>query len=76
MSKNDKRVLVLALDGENPWPHYARAGGVFLRALFEAVGRGETGMEPVPLRELADPDRARPLPRLHPGVHSPAGNTF
>ncbi len=66
--------VVLALDGENPWPHYARAGGVFLRTLFEAIGRGETGMEPVPLRELAEAGRAAPLPRLHPG--SWIGGTF
>ncbi len=66
--------VVLALDGENPWPHYARAGGVFLRTLFDAVGRGETGMDAVPLAALADPERARPLPRLHPG--SWIGGTF
>ena len=66
--------VVIALDGENPWAHYAHAGGAFLRTLFGAVARGETGMDPVPLRDLADPGRARPLPRLHPG--SWIGGTF
>jgi hypothetical protein len=65
---------VLALDGENPWPHYAEGGGTFLRAFFSAVNRGDTGFEPATLAELVDRADPSQLPRLHPG--SWIGGTF
>ena len=33
------RPAPVALDGENPWEHYPRAGARFLRALYGALGR-------------------------------------
>ncbi len=66
--------VVLALDGENPWPHYAEGGGEFLRELFAAVNRGDAGMEPATLASIANPQEAARLPRLHPG--SWIGSTF
>ncbi|OLC55404.1 MAG: hypothetical protein AUH92_02220 [Acidobacteria bacterium 13_1_40CM_4_69_4] len=35
----DGPLVLVALDGENPWEHYPRAGGPFLRALYGAVRR-------------------------------------
>ncbi len=32
-------LVLLALDGENPWEHYPRAGAGFLRALYAALSR-------------------------------------
>jgi alpha-amylase/alpha-mannosidase (GH57 family) len=34
------RLVLVALDGENPWEHYPDAGGPFLRALYGAAGPG------------------------------------
>ena len=66
--------VVLALDGENPWPHYPRAGGTFLRTLFSGIANGEAGLTPATLREVAGAARADTLERLHPG--SWIGGTF
>ncbi len=66
--------LVLALDGENPWPHYPEGGGTFLRELFTAINNGDTGLEPATLAELAERAAPSKLPRLHPG--SWIGGTF
>jgi len=33
-------LVLVALDGENPWEHYPDAGGPFLRALYAAAGPG------------------------------------
>lgn len=33
------RLLLVALDGENPWEHYPQAGGPFLRALYGRLSR-------------------------------------
>jgi alpha-amylase/alpha-mannosidase (GH57 family) len=33
------RLVLVALDGENPWDHYPQAGGAFLRALYGALPR-------------------------------------
>lgn len=33
------RLALVALDGENPWEHYPRAGARFLRALYGALAR-------------------------------------
>jgi alpha-amylase/alpha-mannosidase (GH57 family) len=37
----DAGLLLVALDGENPWEHYAQAGGDFLRALYGALSKTE-----------------------------------
>jgi alpha-amylase/alpha-mannosidase (GH57 family) len=61
------RMLLVALDGENPWEHYPRAGARFLRALYGALGR-EPAIAATTVREaIADcPERGR-LARLRAG---------
>jgi alpha-amylase/alpha-mannosidase (GH57 family) len=59
--------IVIALDGENPWPHYARGGGDFLRVLFEQLAGGGPELEPATLGSLSGRLAPTPLPRLHPG---------
>jgi alpha-amylase/alpha-mannosidase (GH57 family) len=36
-SRAGRRMVLVALDGENPWEHYPQAGGPFLRALYGAL---------------------------------------
>jgi alpha-amylase/alpha-mannosidase (GH57 family) len=36
----ENALVLVALDGENPWEHYADAGGPFLRALYGALSNG------------------------------------
>jgi len=38
-SDPDRRILLVALDGENPWDQYPRAGARFLRALYAGALR-------------------------------------
>ena len=38
-SSGSGRLILVALDGENPWEHYPQAGGPFLRALYGALAR-------------------------------------
>jgi alpha-amylase/alpha-mannosidase (GH57 family) len=69
IAAGDGRDLVLiALDGENPWEYYAEGGGRFLQGLYGALSahpslRAATMNDC--LRELAD--RATPLPALRAG---------
>ena len=59
--------IVIALDGENPWPHYARGGGDFLRVLLEQLSESGPELAPATLGSLTDRLATSPLPRLHPG---------
>jgi alpha-amylase/alpha-mannosidase (GH57 family) len=59
--------VVIALDGENPWPHYARGGGDFLRVLLEQISESAPELVPATLGSLASRLAPSPLPRLHPG---------
>jgi alpha-amylase/alpha-mannosidase (GH57 family) len=59
--------IVLALDGENPWPHYPSCGGVFLRELMSRVNHAGPQLRPATLSEVAAELTPRELPRLHPG---------
>jgi alpha-amylase/alpha-mannosidase (GH57 family) len=61
------RMLLVALDGENPWEHYPRAGARFLRALYGALSRDKT-LAAVTVGEAisACPERGR-LKRLRAG---------
>jgi alpha-amylase/alpha-mannosidase (GH57 family) len=60
-------VVLVALDGENPWEHYSRAGARFLRALYGAVARGKAiACEPVGRAIARCPRRGR-LRRLRAG---------
>jgi alpha-amylase/alpha-mannosidase (GH57 family) len=65
--KGGGRMLLVALDGENPWEHYPRAGARFLRALYGALGR-ETELAAATVSEAiaACPERGR-LGRLRAG---------
>lgn len=56
----EARAVLLALDGENPWEHYADAGEGFLTALF-ASGRTHT------VQDFVDRVPARPMEALHTG---------
>ena len=59
--------IVIALDGENPWPHYARGGGDFLRVLLDELADSDTELAPATLGTLAERLAPSPLPRIHPG---------
>jgi alpha-amylase/alpha-mannosidase (GH57 family) len=39
-ASGENALVLVALDGENPWEHYADAGGPFLRALYGALAKG------------------------------------
>lgn len=52
--------VVLALDGENPWEHYADAGEAFLTAL---LGSGRTHT----VQDFVDAVPAQPIAALHTG---------
>lgn len=59
--------LVIALDGENPWLHYAEGGGRFLREMMSRLAEAGPALTAETLTEVsqrADPAR---LDRLHPG---------
>jgi alpha-amylase/alpha-mannosidase (GH57 family) len=64
---DDDAVVVLALDGENPWLHYPDGGGPFLRELMTALAEDGSGLEPETLGDLAAAARPQLLDRLHPG---------
>ena len=59
--------IVIALDGENPWPHFARAGGDFLRVLLGELAGSGPELVPATLGTLAGRLAPSPLPRIHPG---------
>jgi alpha-amylase/alpha-mannosidase (GH57 family) len=63
----DDAAIVVALDGENPWPHYPACGGVFLRELLSRLNEAGPDLEPVTLAEAARRVGVSTLPRLHPG---------
>jgi len=59
--------IVVALDGENPWLHYPRCGGTFLRELMARIGEHASELEPATLCQLSTRLPPRQLTRLHPG---------
>jgi len=63
----DDASIVVALDGENPWLHYAEAGGRFLRELMERLAHAGQQLRAATLTEVAGDRTAVELPRLHPG---------
>jgi alpha-amylase/alpha-mannosidase (GH57 family) len=63
----EEAAIVIALDGENPWPHYERAGGDFLRVLLAELAEPTPELAPATLSELTDRLEPAPLPRVHPG---------
>jgi alpha-amylase/alpha-mannosidase (GH57 family) len=68
----EARPLVLViLDGENPWEHYSDGGEGFLRGLYTSLASGEwNGMRlqaVTPGRELEEHPPAARLDRLHTG---------
>ena len=59
--------IVIALDGENAWSHYAEGGGRFLETLMGLINETTPELVPANLDTLScrlEPDT---LPRLHPG---------
>jgi UDPglucose--hexose-1-phosphate uridylyltransferase len=59
--------IVIALDGENPWPHFPQGGGRFLRELFERLNQSGPEIVPATLGTLSETAEASTLDRLHPG---------
>jgi UDPglucose--hexose-1-phosphate uridylyltransferase len=59
--------IVIALDGENPWPHFPQGGGRFLRELFERLNQSGPEIVPATLGALSETAEASTLDRLHPG---------
>jgi len=69
------RLVLVALDGENPWEHYPLAGGPFLRALYGALPRYPSVLcETVSEAIGRSPERGV-LRRLHSGswIHGDFG---
>jgi len=66
-SLREDAAIVIALDGENPWPHYPACGGVFLRELMSGVNHAGPALRPATLSEVAASLTPAELPRLHPG---------
>jgi alpha-amylase/alpha-mannosidase (GH57 family) len=61
-------LVAVILDGENPWEAYPGSGEPFLRALFEALSRGDGGVRPSAIGHyLRDHPAPAPLARLHSG---------
>jgi alpha-amylase/alpha-mannosidase (GH57 family) len=63
----DDAAIVIALDGENPWLHYAEAGGRFLRELMERLSHAGPQLRAATLTEVAGDLTPVELPGLHPG---------
>ena len=58
-------LVVVALDGENPWETFADAGGAFRRALREVLDEGM--VHPVRLDDMCDAPPVGKVTRLHSG---------
>ena len=63
----DDAAIVIALDGENPWPHFARAGGDFLRVLLGGLAEAGPELVPATLGTLTGRLAPATLPSVHPG---------
>jgi alpha-amylase/alpha-mannosidase (GH57 family) len=63
----EEATITIALDGENPWPHYPACGGVFLRELFARLTDGGPELTLATLAEVSGRSTPAILPRLHPG---------
>ncbi len=59
--------IVVALDGENPWLHYAEGGGRFLREMMGRLADAGPRLEPATLGDIALEATPSALGRLHPG---------
>ncbi len=63
----DDAVIVLALDGENPWLHYPDGGGRFLRELMTRLTAVGDELQATTLGRLAERSAPAVLDTLHPG---------
>jgi alpha-amylase/alpha-mannosidase (GH57 family) len=59
--------IVIALDGENAWSHFASGGGRFLETMMELLNQPQPGLEPATLDQLSNRLTPQRLPTLHPG---------
>ncbi|MCP4895923.1 MAG: hypothetical protein GY906_03025 [bacterium] len=59
--------IVIALDGENPWPHYVDGGGEFLKELFQGLKASGEHLRPRTFAELISESPTQELRSLHPG---------
>ncbi|MGI5863625.1 MAG: glycoside hydrolase family 57 protein [Myxococcales bacterium] len=61
-------LVTIALDGENPWEHYASSGRDFLRELYRRLAGGEGGVELVtPSGYLEEKAPVECIDELHTG---------
>ncbi len=63
----DGAVVVLALDGENPWEHYPQSGELFLDALYGQLEKGERVVTVLPRDELRERPPGGRIARIHSG---------
>ena len=59
--------IIIALDGENAWSHYAEGGGKFLETLMDLINEATPELAPATLDDLSHHLEPAPLSRLHPG---------
>jgi UDPglucose--hexose-1-phosphate uridylyltransferase len=59
--------IVIALDGENPWNHFPRGGGQFLRELMDRLHHSGPELVPATLESVCDAAQPATLDKLHPG---------
>jgi UDPglucose--hexose-1-phosphate uridylyltransferase len=59
--------IVIALDGENAWLHFANGGGRFLRELMERLHHSGPELVPATLESVCGTVEPSELDRLHPG---------
>ncbi len=59
--------IVIALDGENAWSHYADGGGKFLETLMGLINEAAPGLETATLDELSRRLKPKTLSQIHPG---------
>ncbi len=59
--------IVIALDGENAWSHYAEGGGRFLEKLMDLINENTPELVPETLDTLSRRLKPETLAHLHPG---------
>ncbi len=66
LSSINSPLVIIALDGENPWEHYPEGGRTFLRKIYSGLTEKE-GFRTVTAEEASDLYTPKPLRKIHPG---------